>query len=872
MIEQSPYHLYLDYSGYQIEPRSYRVFPAPLMGTKFASGRTAYASLDFWQVGAMTDWTHGINQKFLVDPSSSYYSEGIDMSTPGEIKLEKDVTDFDMPATSGVVTARYRTIDTLYLGTDTGKILISTDGESFTIDYATGESKIYNFYEIDGGLFASTGPGNIWKRTASATWSKIGVSTEFNPTTHGGTPYDNDIYGSIKLAMRFRVPMGGNTFHTIKVYTPPTSPANNLGMVIYKEDADTELPDLDSAAIAGFTIKTTDSPGSDGFFSDTITSFSLVANTNYWLVATSTGGDDTHYWTWNYSRDDLATYANGYAATWDPVEEEWTASEVTNFIFKLERDSIKDLYFTMVESEYAFGIFSDGVRRSEEGWNWVPEPPDPLWQLPTSESTVLNAIAIPRGFMMGSKKGLWCFLGGTSGINIWDFPDYSDEDNFSGLDRFGHFAIFGVEDLGIFYTEGSQVYPTNFNYLNEGFKMTSCSSILTSGWDVYATVSDGTQWYLARCNLNYTEAPKFWWIVKELTEGSSPSSGDPEALEFTGNSFLAKTPVKLAAFSKNQIYIFYSDGSAQIHDKIAGDFQSTGYLKTSFIDENMVRLQKFYKGISCICGTFPTDTTIKLAYALDGDSTFTEESYSGAASLSEPSFTFDNATVGNKIQIKTTVESADTSVSPIITDLCWTYILERPADEDSIKKNFTFTIIAENQLEQLTGEVQEEGREEPRTRQELLNDIWTSASKKSLLNFIGVDNIREYGFTLEYSGAGSSSVITIDRTNYLITVTTIGGVDADSFTYSYKNKTLGETIIELNSKTNFVCSIHADQLTTRTAHDIEPCYETEVKGGRYLYVGSDIHSVIFNPQSPSQLKFGIEGAGSDRVNMSLRDT
>ncbi len=44
---QQRYHVYLDYKGYQIEERSYRASPSPLMGTKFTTGRSAYSDLDF---------------------------------------------------------------------------------------------------------------------------------------------------------------------------------------------------------------------------------------------------------------------------------------------------------------------------------------------------------------------------------------------------------------------------------------------------------------------------------------------------------------------------------------------------------------------------------------------------------------------------------------------------------------------------------------------------------------------------------------------------------------------------------------------------------------------------------------------------------
>jgi len=389
------------------------------------------------------------------------------------------------------------------------------------------------------------------------------------------------------------------------------------------------------------------------------------------------------------------------------------------------------------------------------------------------------------------------------------------------------------------------VYPTNLSYLSEGFVFQSCKSIVASGWDILALVSDGTDWYLARCNLNYTRIPKYWWLVKKLS----------------------KTPCNLASYSDTKAFIFYEDGTAEVYNKISGNFQSTGYLTTSLIDENLVRLQKQYKAISAIFESFPTSTTAKLAYRHGISKTFTEESFTGA-NQRESVFSLRNPVIENRIQIRVTIGSTDVAKSPVVADLCWTYILDSPSEEEAIKKTFYFTIIGEDKIEQLTGEVEELGRQDPRTRQEILEDLWDTRAKKQLLNFIGADNKREYGLEIVYVGAGASCLLRVDRTNYEITIEVDGVANQ---IISYKDKTIKQISNTIDALAGYTCNVHQDQEDSRSAHDLEPVEELEIKGKKILYVGSDIHSVIFNPQSPGQVKLAFEGAGSDRINMGLRE-
>ena len=173
---QNKYHVYLDYKGYMIEPATYRAAPAPLLGSKFSTGRPSYSELDFWQIGGMTDFCHGINQKYMVDPSRLFNSVGLDLSKPGELRLEKDLRTFAMPATSTNITAHYRTLTKLYIADSNGVIWSSSDGNAFYFEHDTGETKIYSFYECEKKLFAACGTGNVWVNTDpdnTSTWTKV---------------------------------------------------------------------------------------------------------------------------------------------------------------------------------------------------------------------------------------------------------------------------------------------------------------------------------------------------------------------------------------------------------------------------------------------------------------------------------------------------------------------------------------------------------------------------------------------------------------------------------------------------------------------------------------------------------------------------
>ena len=874
---QARYHVYLDYEGYQIEDRSYRASPSPLMGTKFTTGRSAYSDLDFWQIGALTDFTKGLNQKYLVDPSAYFYSEGMYVGKPGEISLERDTVTFEgLPETPGVITAHFRRLNELYIGTSTGKIMKSSDGATFsTVHTTTGSNKqIYNFYEISGRFFATTAEGNIWCNEdpdVGDDWTKEAVSTQFPLPAYDQAPSnDQDVYGTNKAAMTFKVPMSGATFETLKVKIKKTSsPGGNIIFTIHEEDVDTVGEPGDAVSGATFSI-TAASVGTDyAWVEKDISQFDLRAGIIYYLVAEAASADSGNKYIWGYEEGSLSTFETGNAKSYDGSD--WTDHPYRSLYFELRRQTITDLYYVMVESDYAFGWFGDGIRRSIDGYNWIPEPPDPLWVMPSGEGLPLNAVSIPKSFISGSERGLWGFVGGSSGINIWDFPDYSNSNNFRGLEKWGHYAIFSIEEQGIYYTDGSQVVPTTMSYLNEGFAFKSCKHIYSSGWDVYALVSDDSStWYLARCNMNYHSQPKYWWIVKKLKS----------------------EPARIVGWDDNKVFIFYADASAESFDKVAGPYVTSGYLESSLIDENLIKIQKMYNSLSAILSEFPgngasaTSTSVALAYKIDRQPNYISSStIHGNPEQSEFIYDMPNPTLGNRIRIKLTLggSAGDTSITPVCTDLTWKYILEKPAEDVVAKKNFQFTVLAEDSLEDNLGSKQVPNQNEPLTNAEIQTKLWDTSAKKTVLNFIGPDNVSEVGLKIESSHATKFFKITIDRTNYTISLATIdegnnftsnANIGGGSNDYSYKDKTLAEVVTGIEGlEATLTVTVHQDQSDLRSANDLEPIKDRIIKrdNDTNLMVGSDIHAVIMGANSPSQSKLALDGRASDRLQISLRE-
>jgi len=839
------YDIELDYYGYLIDPGSFRTVPASLFGTRFSQGRPEYSNLDLWQIGALTDFSKGLGQDFLVDPSRFYFSTGIDITTPGEIKIEKDLVAIPAdkyPTSKGKVSAHYRTSSALYLGTEDGNILKSTDGETFTLVKATGTGKIYQFFETDNFLFASKGANTTW---IYSTWDKI-FSYPYSNWSGADLPGNKYKYGQTFTTTntKYKIRMIKTMMRALAGVA-----TGNVECAIYNVNNDHE-PYGDAIATAehGPLCNFGDDNASENNYRWVTFHFSedivLKKEEEYAFVISVIGGADQST---IMAKDTLNPTDPGYAVSYDGTN--WTATDTSAFIYEIwnkEGSEIwaeigpENLYFVSVESQIIYGYFNDGIRQSEDGIVWIPEPPDPLWAVPSGDGIPINALTIPRGFLLGTSRGLWMLSAGSSGYAIRDFSGQASTSNFKGFAKYDYFGLFSIENEGIFYTDGKSSFVTNIDSQSKAFPFKSCAGIESLGQDIFVLIKNSSnEWYLARSNQRYFSNPTHFTMVKKLSK-------EPSHLSSFGSSTIKK------------VFVHYADETTDVLDLINGAYQTSGYLITSKIDENLIRLQKLYKNISVILSESPASSLVSIAYALNNDSI---GSYSDTI-LTASSFQVDkelsNGTTGNRITIKIKLTKTG-SLTPVVTDLTWKFFLERPLEETEAKKSFSMTILAEDNLEA------KNGSDFPYTRREILDHIWETKSKKQLLNFVGQDNIETDAIKFSHDSAFS---VTIDQTDNLIKFYDASGILQHSIS---SNQTLSAIQIAVDALSGYSAELSPDADETVSGKNLMPVSLSSIKGGKIFKLGTSVHKVLITSGTPIETTIDPEGAGSSRINLVLRE-
>lgn len=870
---ENKYHIQLDYKGYMVEEKSVRVLPAPLMGNKFSTGRTSYSDFDFWQSDAMMNFSRGFNQKFLSDPNAYWFSNGIDVAYPGEFKLEKDLIDelsSVITSSNGYVTATYRASDRIYVGTSKGDVFyrltnandwvkiteITADTNAVTCFFeiidrnAASYSKTfyvckgaYRGWICNNGIWEQVGPIIQWAPSLS---NVVGV-----PVAASGILHNRKIAQSIVLRSSKTCKRISFIYKSIGGYT------GNIKVKFYRSSIITGELDPNTL-IKEFSI-TLPNSATTTWYNYNISNASdyivLSRCDKYFMEIEVLDGNDTVYPEFGCSVGTDSFYEGDTLIEWVNAATEYSfANRGEQLGFKLWSDLPEKVYFVSSQGQYAFGYVDSGIKNTTNGVLWEPDAAIGLWTLPAHQG---RPLAMGRtnngGTIIGGESSLWKYVGSTSAVSLWDFPDYFNTNNFRGFCEWNSKIVFAVENQGIYMTDGSGTIHSNMQADREAFPFESCAGITTCGWEAFALVKrkGDNQWYLARSTALYDQFFTYWWIVKGLS----------------------KVPVKIMSLNINTVLIFYADGSIQKYSR-NGPYQDSGYIETSLIDAGLVKLDKLYKNIEAIFEEFDSDTKCKLSIRKSLEDAYqNSEEFAGNTDLSAL-YRLPNPTSGNRLQIKTTIYSNPSKTkTPVCTDIIWSYILQRSINERNVLKSFNMSIICENSLEDNTGDVEFETDPESRTRSGLIEDLWNSAEKRETLNYIGIDNVSTPAFHITYAGTHEYS-IKIDRTNYLLSIYE-ASILKDS--YNYRGATASNLVGELNEKIigtdteKLYCTL-VDPITgTDSVEGLEPVIDYPIKKDTYLNLGTDVRAVIITNGSPSQIKLKLDGRGSDRVMLSLRE-
>ena len=872
---ENKYHIYLDYKGYMIEPKAARVLPAPLMGNKFSTGSVNYSDLDFWQSAAMTNFTRGFNQKFFSDVNSYWFSTGIDVSTPGEFCLERDIVT-DVPLTSdplllniyGKVTASYKTLTHLYVGTSTGYVFSrAVDSSTWVLISAiTSDSNpVTGFFEIsdqysdsDKYLYVCKGEYKGWILIDSE-WMQLAPIIEWAPSLsnlegvklgNSGTLTKRKIAQSFILRSNERAKRFSIAYKTIGNWT------GDVTVNIHLSDPITGAIAADSI-IETFTVTLPKSSTMTWFnydISDTAKQFVLSRCDKFFIeIVPLTAANDTACPEFGCTIGRDSYYEGDTLIVLDPGEDNYAfAVKGEQLAFKIWSDLPTGVSLVSSQGFSAFGWVDNGIKSTANGVLWSPDSSKGLWTLPASQGKAKALGRTGRGTIVGGASSLWLFVGGSSAMNLWDFPDYINDNNFRGFHEWNNKIIFSIENQGIFMTDGSTVGQSNLNNEREAFKFISCNGITTSGWDAFALCkNDKSEWYLLRSNAYYDGSFIYWWAVKKLS----------------------KEPTHIASLNVNTILIFNEDKSIDKYCR-NGTYQSTGYLETSLFDAGLIKLDKLYKDIEVMFEPFETDTSCSIGYRTSIEDNYTTSEVFTSSGKHSVLYPLYNPTSGNRFQVKVTLNSnPDKTKTPICSDIVWSYILQRSANEKNTLKTFYVTIICEPSLENNIGDVEFINAEGSRSSKDILNDLWELSQKREVLNYIGMDNESNVAFKLEYNGE-KKYTIKIDRTNYLFSI--LNGTTV-KYTFNYRDKTTNDIVDDLNERVlagdteMILCSLVDPFKGTESVNMLEPIKDVYLTNETYLNIGTDVRAVLLNPQSPSQIKISLDKYGRDRIQLNLRE-
>ena len=201
--------------------------------------------------------------------------------------------------------------------------------------------------KYDGNEVAFYGRFPTFKVGANNYEIKVGNMTDQAMIDYVGAA-DNPLYGSLKPAETFTVPYTDSTYQGVELYLRKLGTlANDLTWRIETDNNGEPSGVLVHANATGTIAKGGVALGYAWLIGNSANPYTLYANTRYWLVLSTTGGDSGNCYIVPYNTGVNATYKRGHKAFYDGAT--WTIYPEQDMIFKIlyggKGDGAKTYYF-----------------------------------------------------------------------------------------------------------------------------------------------------------------------------------------------------------------------------------------------------------------------------------------------------------------------------------------------------------------------------------------------------------------------------------------------------------------------------------------------------------------------------------------------
>jgi len=557
-------------------------------------------------------------------------------------------------------------------------------------------------------LFAGTDTGKIYSWDGVTTWT---LSNDCNILVSDGSTTDatyrvGDTGGTeLKVAQCFKVSKGAN-IKEIKLFLKATATAPTGDITVRLETETSSAPSgnlINSDAtgtIANFTTTT------NTWKTCTLaTAVPLTAATNYWIVISAAAQSNDVGW--DIAVNTANPYADGDVATYSPTT--WTVQTGKDAIFQL--NSTTTSVNTMIVSAIGgtqYLIAGLGAQTSQiNGDARLVIYDGSSWALnkhfnSATESQVLSLAEYSSKLYAG--VGPQAKIYETSDMSTWtlskdiDFPqkpgypyvikEYNSQLIASGgspeflIDKYYNgfsFVYNGTIWQSLYPFDHTVVKSAEFydSFLFMGTYHGQIYTYNTSYLDPLFSFKDDYDWNVVVSSMKYFDDKLF--IGLRAQDDIAETNTGLWLFDRHGMTQLSSITNNAGIYSMEQVnnvlMIGTSDGYVYKQDPTV--YQSTGYIQTSYFDANLPTVPKLWNSIQINYDPLLAGHSIAAAYRYKESDSWTTLTPSVAQSVGGTSstWTFPSGTNSKKISVLITLNTTDTTTTPVIREYILQYCL-----------------------------------------------------------------------------------------------------------------------------------------------------------------------------------------------------
>ena len=492
--------------------------------------------------------------------------------------------------------------------------------------------------------------------------------------------------------------------------------------------------------------------------------------------------------------------------------------------------------------------------------------------LKASDVAINNLTYGREQLWIGTYSRLLGWGGGGKAYELYDFSWTRDALNFKSMEMGDNYLWFNIYSQGIFYTNGASIGMTTIHKDSEFINFKKAIAVGSNGPVIWAIFQDSDDnFWLAKSKFR-----NYWFKYIELEGFSDTKLGKVFGQGI--NTYVASATGTLKVINSSSAYA------------------TEGRLISSKFDANLILLDKLVRSLTSYHKALAAGETVVMRanfddrYTVAQFSSWPGASHAYASGDSAPGFEanfkgsqvvdreiYDPGLFSQRFQYGVVLQgSGDTT--PMVEDIFWTYYLERPYGLDAREKEWTFAVIARDELEKTDEEVIDTYSMNAKTGKTIKEDLWTSRKTKGIKNFVGANHELTKAFKLAYTGTGTYSNITFDQVNSRLAIESDVVADTHDINLAGASYSILKTLIaSLNGLDNYTCTADDEANLSTSSLLMLPVKVIDVKAdagaeGLLFYTATDQHKVILTAMKGRDIRQKATGGEEDAiVYLSLRE-